>query len=488
MSAKSTHCDILDNDLTRQLHWFGGTWRLLLGPNAHRLYWVPLVNPPVFTVPLVCTLLSLLLGDWCETFQQFGLSLLSWGGSGRFVVLGQAGRMGLRRKELKARPGAWSSCGRLPINMWVSFVPRGEGGRCCCGRLSALEHPALSPQSMSRHSEVTRKWQQGVDPKVVEKWLKSDWKVTSSSTVTFEQLLGHFGVNLLESLSSVSTFFGVGGVLGLRSRGGGTEPKNPWIPEIRKNYEKKNKSPTPGCPRKIRKITEKMQKKCCFSAIFAFLRQFFRIFGGQPGVGDSVFFCNFFSYFRDSGVLGPPRDRNSRTESRPQLYYTYRSPWIARNQHLHAHGVADAVSRCGSLSGPQQSPRESGEKTVKKEPNSGVALANQTKKGQFMNFSQGHSGTKVQCESCLFSQGKTPEFTKMGEIHELFVLALCLVWFAGATPDKLWKGRSPGKSPRIRKEILTKVPKSEEEVLRSRRARRGVKSPPNCPKVVRGEC
>ena len=57
------------------------------------------------------------------------------------------------------------------------------------------------------------------------------------------------------------------------------------------------------------------------------------------------------------------------------------------------------------------------------------------KKGQFMNFSQGHSGTKVQCESCLFSQGKTPEFTKMGEIHELLVLALFLVWFAGATPE-----------------------------------------------------
>ena len=53
-----------------------------------------------------------------------------------------------------------------------------------------------------------------------------------------------------------------------------------------------------------------------------------------------------------------------------------------------------------------------------------------------MNFSRGHSGTKVQCESCLFSQGKTPEFTKMGEIHKLFVLALSLVWFAGATPDK----------------------------------------------------
>ena len=36
------------------------------------------------------------------------------------------------------------------------------------------------------------------------------------------------------------------------------------------------------------------------------------------------------------------------------------------------------------------------------------------KKGQFMNFSQGHSGTKVQCEPCLFSSGKTPEHTKNG--------------------------------------------------------------------------
>ena len=50
-----------------------------------------------------------------------------------------------------------------------------------------------------------------------------------------------------------------------------------------------------------------------------------------------------------------------------------------------------------------------------------------------MNFSQGHSGTEVQCESCLFAQEKALEFTKMGEIHELFVLALSLVWFARAT-------------------------------------------------------
>ena len=52
-----------------------------------------------------------------------------------------------------------------------------------------------------------------------------------------------------------------------------------------------------------------------------------------------------------------------------------------------------------------------------------------------MNFSQGRSGTKVQRESRLFPKEKTPEFTKMGEIHELFILALSLVWFAGATPD-----------------------------------------------------
>ena len=53
-----------------------------------------------------------------------------------------------------------------------------------------------------------------------------------------------------------------------------------------------------------------------------------------------------------------------------------------------------------------------------------------------MDFSQGHSGTKVQyVNRACFPKEKTPEFTKMGEIQELFVLALSLVWFAGATPD-----------------------------------------------------
>ena len=58
------------------------------------------------------------------------------------------------------------------------------------------------------------------------------------------------------------------------------------------------------------------------------------------------------------------------------------------------------------------------------------------KKGQFMNFLQGHSGTKVQCESCLFPKGKHQNSHKNGpNSYELFVLGLSLVWFARATPD-----------------------------------------------------
>ena len=36
------------------------------------------------------------------------------------------------------------------------------------------------------------------------------------------------------------------------------------------------------------------------------------------------------------------------------------------------------------------------------------------KKGQFMNFPQGHSGTKFRCESCLFSWGKNTRIHKNG--------------------------------------------------------------------------
>ena len=39
---------------------------------------------------------------------------------------------------------------------------------------------------------------------------------------------------------------------------------------------------------------------------------------------------------------------------------------------------------------------------------------------------------------------------KMGEIHELFVLALSLVWFAGATPEKGRLGGSKKQGKRMR--------------------------------------
>ena len=56
-----------------------------------------------------------------------------------------------------------------------------------------------------------------------------------------------------------------------------------------------------------------------------------------------------------------------------------------------------------------------------------------------MNFSQGHSGTKVRnVNRARFPKEKQARIhQKMCEIHELFVLALSLVWFAGTTPDKL---------------------------------------------------
>ena len=55
-----------------------------------------------------------------------------------------------------------------------------------------------------------------------------------------------------------------------------------------------------------------------------------------------------------------------------------------------------------------------------------------------MNFSQGHSGTQVRyVNRACFPKEKHQNSQKMGEIHELFVLALSLVWFAGATPEVL---------------------------------------------------
>ena len=49
-----------------------------------------------------------------------------------------------------------------------------------------------------------------------------------------------------------------------------------------------------------------------------------------------------------------------------------------------------------------------------------------------MNFSQGNFGTKVQFvnRACFPKEKHNRIHMKKGEIHELFVLALSLVWFA----------------------------------------------------------
>ena len=69
---------------------------------------------------------------------------------------------------------------------------------------------------------------------------------------------------------------------------------------------------------------------------------------------------------------------------------------------------------------------------------SGVAPANQTKDCSVHELFTGAFRNKSSiCGSCLFSymEKSTRIHTKMSEIHELSVLALSLVWFAGATPE-----------------------------------------------------
>ena len=55
-----------------------------------------------------------------------------------------------------------------------------------------------------------------------------------------------------------------------------------------------------------------------------------------------------------------------------------------------------------------------------------------------MKLTRGILEQKFNVNRACFPKEKTPEFTNMGEIHELFVLALSLLWFAGATPDCRW--------------------------------------------------
>ena len=80
----------------------------------------------------------------------------------------------------------------------------------------------------------------------------------------------------------------------------------------------------------------------------------------------------------------------------------------------------------------------------KPSPKSGVTPANQTKERPVHELFAGAFRNKSSiCESCLFSQGKTPEFTKkMGEIHMNF--SFCpFLWFGlpgRNPPDKRENG------------------------------------------------
>ena len=51
-----------------------------------------------------------------------------------------------------------------------------------------------------------------------------------------------------------------------------------------------------------------------------------------------------------------------------------------------------------------------------------------------MNFSQGHSGTKVQCESCLFPKEKHQNLQKWAKFMNFSFWPFLWFWFARATP------------------------------------------------------
>ena len=68
---------------------------------------------------------------------------------------------------------------------------------------------------------------------------------------------------------------------------------------------------------------------------------------------------------------------------------------------------------------------------------SGVALANQTKERSVHELFTGAFRNKFNVNRACFAKEKHQNSQKNGRnSNELFVLALSLVWFAGATPDK----------------------------------------------------
>ena len=64
-----------------------------------------------------------------------------------------------------------------------------------------------------------------------------------------------------------------------------------------------------------------------------------------------------------------------------------------------------------------------------------IQLGEKTPKGQVVPFSRVYPEQKFNVNRACFPKENHQNSQKLGEIHELFVLALSLVWFAGATPD-----------------------------------------------------
>ena len=84
--------------------------------------------------------------------------------------------------------------------------------------------------------------------------------------------------------------------------------RKPPKPENTKKIQ--NPPPRVG-PRKYGKNTEKIRKRpktAIFGPFLYFFRYFFRISGGQPGVGDFVFF-RIFGLWGFSGSVAGPQDR-----------------------------------------------------------------------------------------------------------------------------------------------------------------------------------
>ena len=103
------------------------------------------------------------------------------------------------------------------------------------------------------------------------------------------------------------------------------------------------------------------------------------------------------------------------------------------------------------------------------------SLANQTKERPVHELFPGAKlEPKFDVNRACFPKEKHHNSQKMGEIHELFVLALSLVWFAGATPDVHQLFGEHAKSGLLNVKVL--------QILGWPRTTLGC-SPPGCPRT-----